>query len=182
MSDASTESFQPGPPRHLSWWVQQAVFTRKELRETLRDRRTIVTLLAMPLLLYPMLGLVFRLVALQDRSSAPRVEYRIAVATEREAEWLQEALAVAFRNEPPAAAAASEADSSPPKFLFMQSVGPQADGLGAAVAEANAELGGANRISAGARRTAGSRGSSGVRRSARPARRTRVLSRIPRKS
>lgn len=141
MSDASTESFQPGPPRHLSWWVQQAVFTRKELRETLRDRRTIVTLLAMPLLLYPMLGLVFRLVALQDRSSAPRVEYRIAVATEREAEWLQEALAVAFRNEPPAAAAASEADSSPPKFLFMQSVGPQADGLGAAVAEANAELG-----------------------------------------
>ena len=32
----------------------------KELRETLRDRRTIVTLLLMPLLVYPALSLVFK--------------------------------------------------------------------------------------------------------------------------
>ena len=33
--------------------------TRKELRETLRDRRTIITLLLMPLLVYPLLSLAF---------------------------------------------------------------------------------------------------------------------------
>ncbi len=32
----------------------------KELRETLRDRRTIITLFAMPLLVYPILSLIFR--------------------------------------------------------------------------------------------------------------------------
>lgn len=32
----------------------------KELRETLRDRRTIITLIAMPLLVYPILSLIFR--------------------------------------------------------------------------------------------------------------------------
>ena len=33
---------------------------RKELREILRDRRTIVTLVLMPLLLYPLLGIVIQ--------------------------------------------------------------------------------------------------------------------------
>ena len=33
---------------------------RKELRETLRDRRTIITLILMPLLVYPILSLVFQ--------------------------------------------------------------------------------------------------------------------------
>ena len=33
--------------------------TRKELSEVLRDRRTIVTLVAMPLLLYPLLSVAF---------------------------------------------------------------------------------------------------------------------------
>ena len=32
---------------------------RKELREILRDRRTIVTLIAMPILLYPLMSVVF---------------------------------------------------------------------------------------------------------------------------
>ena len=32
----------------------------KELRETLRDRRTIITLVVMPLVLYPILALVFQ--------------------------------------------------------------------------------------------------------------------------
>lgn len=34
--------------------------TQKELRETLRDRRTVITLLLMPLLVYPILSLIFR--------------------------------------------------------------------------------------------------------------------------
>jgi ABC-2 type transport system permease protein/sodium transport system permease protein len=66
----------------------QGVLTRKELRETLRDRRTLVTLVAMPLLLYPLLGLVFRLVALQTKAAAGGAEYRIAVAGPRDAQWL----------------------------------------------------------------------------------------------
>ena len=51
--------------------------TTKELRETLRDRRTIITLVLMPLLVYPILSLVFRSVllsALNDsRGSKPVV-------------------------------------------------------------------------------------------------------------
>ncbi|MEQ1906553.1 MAG: ABC transporter permease subunit [Pirellulaceae bacterium] len=34
--------------------------TQKELRETLRDRRTIITLIAMPLIVYPILSLIFK--------------------------------------------------------------------------------------------------------------------------
>jgi sodium transport system permease protein len=44
-------------------------FARKELRESLRDRRTLVTLIVMPLLVYPLLGAVVQKFAL---SSVPR--------------------------------------------------------------------------------------------------------------
>jgi ABC-2 type transport system permease protein/sodium transport system permease protein len=42
-----------------SWVTRVIRLTRKELRETLRDRRTIITLVLMPLLLYPLISLVF---------------------------------------------------------------------------------------------------------------------------
>ncbi len=45
-----------------SWFSRLKRLTSKELRETLRDRRTIVTLILMPLLVYPILSLVFRTV------------------------------------------------------------------------------------------------------------------------
>ncbi len=41
-------------------FARLARLARKELRETLRDRRTILTLVLMPLLVYPLLGLTFR--------------------------------------------------------------------------------------------------------------------------
>ncbi len=41
-------------------FARQWRLTRKELAETLRDRRTIVTLVLMPLLVYPLLGILFR--------------------------------------------------------------------------------------------------------------------------
>jgi sodium transport system permease protein len=41
-------------------WRSLGRLAGKELRETLRDRRTIVTLLVMPLLLYPLLSLAFQ--------------------------------------------------------------------------------------------------------------------------
>lgn len=71
------------------WFVarQQFQFTLKELRETLRDRRTIITLLAMPILLYPLLGLGFRFLALQQ-SLDDQLEYHLALSTEKEARWL----------------------------------------------------------------------------------------------
>ncbi len=73
--------------RSRSWWNQQAVFTWKELCETLRDRRTTVTLIIMPVLLYPLLGLMFRFVAVGEVSKLTP-EYRIAVEGEQEASWL----------------------------------------------------------------------------------------------
>lgn len=47
-----------GAPRQ-SWVTRVVRLTRKELRETLRDRRTIITLVLMPLLLYPLISVVF---------------------------------------------------------------------------------------------------------------------------
>ncbi|MEW4490938.1 ABC transporter permease subunit/CPBP intramembrane protease [Thalassoglobus sp. JC818] len=70
---------------------QQLEFIQKELRETLRDRRTIITLLAMPLLLYPLLGLGFRFLAIQQSTRAEQV-YRFGLSTDTEARWLMKAL------------------------------------------------------------------------------------------
>lgn len=72
-------------------FARQLEFTLKELRETLRDRRTIVTLMAMPLLLYPMLGLGLRFLAFQNATDQ-EVEYRIALESEDEAIWLSQVL------------------------------------------------------------------------------------------
>ncbi len=70
-------------------WFQQMEFITKELRETLRDRRTIVTLLAMPLLLYPLLGLGFRFLALQQVAATASV-FRLALETEEEARYVMD--------------------------------------------------------------------------------------------
>ncbi len=44
---------------------------RKELREILRDRRTILTLVAMPILLYPLMSVVFLQFSLASKLTAP---------------------------------------------------------------------------------------------------------------
>jgi ABC-2 type transport system permease protein/sodium transport system permease protein len=51
----------------------------KELRETLRDRRTIVTLVVMPLVLYPVLALVFQRFLLTSLTNHAAIEYVIGV-------------------------------------------------------------------------------------------------------
>jgi ABC-type Na+ efflux pump permease subunit len=58
-----------------------ARLTLKELRETLRDRRTIVTLLLMPILLYPLLTLAFQRFVLSSATNL-RVEYIIGLESE----------------------------------------------------------------------------------------------------
>ena len=81
------------PVAHNSLWQRAVLLTRKELRETLRDRRTIITLLAMPVMLYPLLGLAFRMLAVnqfKQKDSEPR--YAIALGTDVEALWLSSAV------------------------------------------------------------------------------------------
>ncbi len=61
--------------------------TRKELRETLRDRRTIVTLVLMPLLLYPLLSVGFRQLFFSANVQS-RPLYRVFVRDKETAEWI----------------------------------------------------------------------------------------------
>jgi ABC-2 type transport system permease protein/sodium transport system permease protein len=54
----------------------------KELRETLRDRRTIITLVVMPTLIYPLLALAFQRFLLTSVSVTQDVRYDVAVESE----------------------------------------------------------------------------------------------------
>ena len=63
---------------------------RKELREILRDRRTIVTLIAMPLLLYPLMSVLFLQFSLANRDvTTPSPIYRVGIMTGVEADVFQ---------------------------------------------------------------------------------------------
>ena len=70
---------------------------RKELRETLRDRRTIITLLFMPLLVYPLLSMALHRFLLGSGKPA-ETPYKIGVATKAEADlldrWINSPLAM----------------------------------------------------------------------------------------
>ena len=57
---------------------------KKELREILRDRRTVITLILMPLLVYPLLGLLLQKFFLSQMSQLGKVEYRIILSNESE--------------------------------------------------------------------------------------------------
>ncbi|MEO1615919.1 MAG: ABC transporter permease subunit/CPBP intramembrane protease [Planctomycetota bacterium] len=69
---------------------------QKELRETLRDRRTIVTLLLMPLLVYPLLSMALNrfLLSAQTGAATEDVVYKIGVETAAEGAsllgWLED--------------------------------------------------------------------------------------------
>jgi sodium transport system permease protein len=64
MNDVSSPRADAAQPaaRRLSGFsfARQGRLTRKELAETLRDRRTIITLVLMPILVYPLLSIMFR--------------------------------------------------------------------------------------------------------------------------
>lgn len=77
---------------------------RKELLETLRDRRTIVTLLLMPLLVYPLLSMALNRFLLSSGASGQSVQYRIGVSSESEAKQLN-AIISSPDSQPPAAVA-----------------------------------------------------------------------------
>lgn len=89
--DSSETEFKSSHPPLSITWFQQLAFVVKELKETLRDRRTITTLLAMPVLVYPLLGMGFRFIALKQ-TSTESPSYQIVVQTEDETAWLMAAL------------------------------------------------------------------------------------------
>jgi ABC-2 type transport system permease protein/sodium transport system permease protein len=73
------------PDARLPAWTRVLRLARKELREILRDRRTIITLIAMPVLLYPLMSVVFKqfnLAAAVTGEGGPA--YHIAVVTDAE--------------------------------------------------------------------------------------------------
>lgn len=79
-------------------WSRLGRLARKELRETLRDRRTILTLLLMPLLVYPLLSMALNRFLL---SASPAQEgYIVGTTTEAEGRRLQ-ALLEDPRSRPP---------------------------------------------------------------------------------
>jgi ABC-2 type transport system permease protein/sodium transport system permease protein len=63
-----------------------ARLTRKELRETLRDRRTIVTLVIMPLLVYPVLSMAFQRFVLTTMPATGEKTYRLGLANHQDAQ------------------------------------------------------------------------------------------------
>ncbi len=65
--------------RYFAAWGRLAL---KELRETLRDRRTIATLILMPILVYPLLGMTFYKFLFTQITQEPAMEYNIAVETD----------------------------------------------------------------------------------------------------
>ena len=99
----------------------------KELKETLRDRRTVITLVLMPALLYPLLSLAFRQFVLSNvpRESESRV--RIGLATDAEQELLLQLLeagdAVLDSHAAPAASDARSAiELAPPSELAQSAL------------------------------------------------------------
>src|SRR5262249_47121057 len=71
-----------------------ARLARKELREILRDRRTIVTLVLMPVLLYPLLSIAFRQYFLTAYAPATSSEYQVALGTIEEGRTFLELLSL----------------------------------------------------------------------------------------
>lgn len=65
---------------------------QKELRETLRDRRTIITLIVMPILLYPLLSIAMQRVFLSSFQNRGETTYTIGVATTEERDMLGTAI------------------------------------------------------------------------------------------
>ena len=68
------------------WWR----LCVKELREILRDRRTIITLVAMPLLIYPLLGVTLQKLIMAQLSAKAKVEYRVALSSRRDEQFFRD--------------------------------------------------------------------------------------------
>lgn len=74
-------------------WLRHAGrLALKELREILRDRRTIVTLVLMPILVYPLIGVTFQKFLATQLTNQPKLEYRLGFRTVQDALSFQQIL------------------------------------------------------------------------------------------
>lgn len=81
MQTLAAESRQRSWSARWAYEIQRLLrLAHKELREILRDRRTIVTLVLMPLLLYPLLTVVMRQFLFSATAQDARPTYRIGIA------------------------------------------------------------------------------------------------------
>lgn len=85
--------------------------SQKELKETSRDRRTIITLLMMPLLVYPLLSMAMNRYLLT--SDAETVPYKIGVTNQADGFWIQQVM--------------ESPDSTPPDAVLKSAGGKMAD-------------------------------------------------------
>lgn len=86
-----------GPPpvkyRKVQSWLRHAGrLALKELREILRDRRTIVTLVLMPILVYPLIGVTFQKFLTSQLTHQTKVAYRLGFESEAELRRFQDFL------------------------------------------------------------------------------------------
>ena len=82
MTDDPFPASHVNPLSSMRWWRM----TLKELREILRDRRTIITLIGMPLLIYPLLGVTFQKLLVSQATNKSKTEYRFAFASQSDSQ------------------------------------------------------------------------------------------------
>ncbi|MSR57979.1 MAG: CPBP family intramembrane metalloprotease [Planctomycetaceae bacterium] len=118
-----TELPAPNPHERLT---RLGRLTLKELREILRDRRTIVTLVLMPLLLYPLLTIAFQQFFVAQLSTVETQRLTIGFRDRQEGHYLSQVLdlgglgVVDVDQEPP-----PMADGSAPKVIVEAGVRPE---------------------------------------------------------
>jgi len=97
---------------------------RKELRETLRDRRTILTLVLMPLLLYPLLSMTLQRFLFSARISNDPA-YRIAVIGDLEANLLRAIIDDPKSQPPPELIAANDSQLAQFEIVAFEDLTPE---------------------------------------------------------
>ena len=94
----SPNGIQPASLSRRLWRIGR--IARKELREALRDRRTLLTLVLMPLLVYPLLGTIMQKFVLQQLArTGTRAEFLLAFESGDDGRYVQELLAAGERAE-----------------------------------------------------------------------------------
>src|SRR5262249_26584619 len=93
----------PSAPSWRGRLARVGRLARKELNESLRDRRTVLTLILMPLLLYPLLAIAFQHMLLSAQVEKMPAAYRVGVVSQEEGDtlldyWRSGARVVAMRN------------------------------------------------------------------------------------
>jgi sodium transport system permease protein len=102
MSQATSPPAAAEAPRSNSTYSWLKRLAKKELSEILRDRRTIITLVLMPLLVYPLLSVAFRTLALSGATvtgQQANEEWFVEFETIEQAENLDQILGGAMRDQ-----------------------------------------------------------------------------------